>query len=708
MPSPDATIMAERPPGRPPLVEQYRRMLLIRAFEERAAELFEQGVIFGTAHSCVGQEAIAVGAAGAMRETDYLVGHHRSHGHLIAAGADLHRMMAEMFGKRTGYCKGLGGSMHIADLSLDILGCNGIVGAGLPHACGAALTATLRGTGQATVAFFGDGASGQGAAHEAMNLAATWKLPVVFICENNQFALSADWRTLRAVEDLADRAAGYGMPGEVVDGNDLLAVEDAVARALELARAGGGPSFLEMKTFRRKQHSMRANLPDVRDPAVIEEWEPKDPLPRFESVLRDAGELDDAAVAAIRDEVEAAVEAAVTAALADEDASPDDLLPAVFGAHRSYPTPPEPGDRPLGFVAAIREALDLELAADPDVIVMGEDVGRVGGLFRATEGLYETYGAERIRDTPLTESGFVGCGVGAALTGLRPVVELQFSDFAGVAFDQIMNQAAKLRFMMGGTPNMPLVLRMASGGGLRLGAQHSQSLEALFAHIPGLVVVMPSNPFDAKGLLTAAIQDDNPVIFLEQKLLFFGDPVPVPEERYAIELGRASVVRAGDGRHGGGARRDGHPRAPGRAGARGRGRQRRGRRSPDARAARHRHDRGVGREDAPRRRRARGGAVLRLRLARSPRTSASTASGSSTPRSCASARRPIRCRTRRTSSSRPCRARRRSRPRFARCCRRRLFSAAPAARSRRRRAPSRRASPGSRARAGRRPRRRSP
>ena len=250
-------------------------------------------MIFGTAHSCVGQEAIAVGAAGVMRETDYLVGHHRSHGHLIAAGADLHRMMAEMFGKRTGYCKGLGGSMHIADLSLDILGCNGIVGAGIPHACGAALTATLRGTDQATLAFFGDGAAGQGATHEGMNLAATWKLPVVFICENNQFALSADWRTQRAVEDLADRAAGYGMPGEVVDGNDVLAVEDAVGRALDLARSGGGPTFLEMKTFRRMQHSMRANLPDVRDRAVIDEWEPKDPVPRFEALLREAGELDD-------------------------------------------------------------------------------------------------------------------------------------------------------------------------------------------------------------------------------------------------------------------------------------------------------------------------------------------------------------------------------------------------------------------------------
>ena len=177
---------------------------------------------------------------------------------------------------------------------------------------------------------------------------------------------------------------------------------------------------------------------------------------------------------------------------------------------------------------------------------MGEDIGRVGGLFRATEGLYEPYGGERIRDTPLTESGFVGCGIGAALTGLRPVVELQFSDFAGVAFDQIMNQAAKLRFMMGGVADTcRSCCAWSSGGGVRLGAQHSQSLEALFAHIPGLVVVMPSNPFDAKGLLAAAIQDDNPVIFLEQKLLFFDDPTPVPEERYAIELGAARIVREG-------------------------------------------------------------------------------------------------------------------------------------------------------------------
>ena len=541
----DAPRVVARPQGSPPLLEHFRLMALIRRFEDRAAELFQDGVIFGTAHSCVGQEAIAVGAAGVMRDTDYLVGHHRSHGHLIAAGADLRRMMAEMFGKRTGYCRGLGGSMHIADLSLDILGCNGIVGAGIPHACGAALSSKLRRTGQVAVAFFGDGAAGQGAVHEGMNLAATWALPVVFVCENNQFALSADWRAQRAVENLADRAAGYGMPGEVVDGNDVLAVEESVARALARARAGEGPTFLEMKTFRRMQHSMRANLPDVRDPALVEEWEAKDPLPRVERLLRDLGQLDDESLEALRHDVEREVELAIETALADEDAQAEDLLPAVLGPQRSYPAPAAEEERTLGFVAAIREALDLELAADPSVILIGEDIGKVGGLFRATEGLYERYGGDRIRDTPLTESGFVGCAIGAALTGLRPVVELQFSDFAAVAFDQIVNQAAKLRFMMGGAPNIPLVIRMVSGAGVRLGAQHSQSLEALFAHIPGLVVVMPSTPSDAKGLLSAAIRGDNPVIFLEQKLLFFGEPAPVPQERYGIELGVGRVARPG-------------------------------------------------------------------------------------------------------------------------------------------------------------------
>ncbi|MEZ5098925.1 MAG: dehydrogenase E1 component subunit alpha/beta [Thermoleophilia bacterium] len=414
-----------------------------------------------------------------------------------------------------------------------------------PPAGGAALSARLRGTDQVAVAFFGDGGAGQGSVHEAMNLAATWKLPVVFVCENNQFALSVGWKETRAVPDLAVRAAGYGMPGEVVDGNDVLAVEEAAARAIELARTGGGPTFLELKTFRRMQHSMRANLPDTRDPAVVAEWEPKDPLPRFENVLRELGELDEDSLVALQTRIEDEITAAIEQAAKDEDASPDDLFTSVYAPHATYDAPPPRGERAIGFVQAVREALDHELDADPTVFVMGEDVGKVGGLFRATEGLYEKYGAERVRDTPLTESGFVGAGVGAALAGMRPVVELQFSDFTQVTMDQIVNQAAKLRFMLGGTAPMPLVIRTAGGGGARLAAQHSQSLEAMFAHVPGLVVVMPSNAYDAKGLLSAAIRDDNPVIFLEQKMLFFAEAEPVPEERYLLPLGKASIAREG-------------------------------------------------------------------------------------------------------------------------------------------------------------------
>jgi 2-oxoisovalerate dehydrogenase E1 component len=545
VPSEARPLWADRPPARPSLGELYRQMLRIRRFEERAAELFKAGEILGTAHSCVGQEAVAVGVGAVLRGDDYVVGHHRSHGHVIAKGGDLHAMMAELLGRRTGYCRGLGGSMHIADLSLNILGCNGIVGAPLPIGVGAALSSRLRGSGQVAVVFFGDGGANQGAAHEAMNLAATWELPVVFVCENNQFALSVGWRDGRAVEDIAVRASGYGMPGEIVDGNDVLAVEETAGRHVEAARRGEGPSLIEAKTFRRMAHSMRANLPDTRDQELVQAWEARDPVPRFEALLVELGELDAAAIENVQAEVEDEVEAAIARALADELADPADMEVAVYERHAATYPPPAAGERALIFTQAVREALWQEMETDESVFVMGEDVGKAGGVFRATEGMQERFGPERVRDTPISECGFVGAGVGAALTGMRPVVELQFSDFVTVAMDQLANQAAKLRFMMGGTPRIPLVVRGASGGGVRLAAQHSQSLEALFCHLPGLVVVMPSNPADAKGLLAASIRDDNPVIFLEQKQLFFAEAEPVPEERYAIPLGRAAVARDG-------------------------------------------------------------------------------------------------------------------------------------------------------------------
>lgn len=538
------TITATR--DRESLLNLYRQLLRIRVFEDKATELFLAGHVKGTAHSCVGQEAIAVGVGAALRRDDYIAGHHRSHGHLIAKGAQIEPMMAELLGRKTGYCKGLGGSMHIADLSLGVLGCNGIVGASMPLATGAALSSAVRGTDQVSVAFFGDGGANQGLFHEAVNLAAVWTLPVVFVCENNQFQLSATWQEVRSIERIADRAASYGIPGELVDGNDVLAVEEVARRHVEAARRGEGPSLIEAQTYRRRQHSMRANLPETRDMEEALRWETLDPVTRFEDhLLTVETGIERSDLESIQHTVEVEIDAAAREAMKGPPPTIDDLKIAVYSPHKPETAPPALGERSISYLEALREAMFQEMEADDSVIVLGEDVAALGGIFQATSGLYERFGEARVRNTPIAEGGFVGIAVGAALTGLRPIVEIQIFDFVTLAMDAIVNQAAKLRFMMGGTPQVPLVIRGPAGGGVRLAAQHSQSLEAWFAHIPGLVVLAPSDAADAKGLLAAAIRDDNPVIFVETKSLLFTDPQPVPEERYAIPIGHAAVKRAG-------------------------------------------------------------------------------------------------------------------------------------------------------------------
>jgi 2-oxoisovalerate dehydrogenase E1 component len=521
----------------------YEQMYRIRRFEEQTTELFNSGRIVGTAHSAVGQEAVAVGTAAALAPGDYIVGNHRSHGHVISRGADLRRMFAELFGRETGYCRGIGGSMHIADLSLGILGCNGIVGAGLPIGVGAALSSVVRGTDQITVVFFGEGAAGQGLAHEAMNLAAVWRLPVIFLCENNQFQLSAMREEIRPTEDVIDRAAGYAMPAVIVDGNDVVAVREAVGAAVVRVRAGAGPYLIEAKTYRRMQHSMRANLPDLRDAENHRLWEERDPLIRLEAQM---AEEQRAALDGVRAAVESEIQAAVETASEDPVLEVSALDALVYAPAPQLPAPPpaSPGDRMLRFGPAVGEAIAQEMEADPSVVILGEDVAALGGIFQVTAGLYERFGPARVRNTPISENGFTGAAVGAALTGLRPIVEIQIFDFVAMAMDSIVNQAAKLRFMTGGQASVPLVVRGPQGGGVRLAAQHSQSLEAWFAHVPGLKVVAPSGPRDAKGLLAAAIRDDNPVIFLETKSLLFSEEA-VPEERYAIELGVAEVKLEG-------------------------------------------------------------------------------------------------------------------------------------------------------------------
>jgi 2-oxoisovalerate dehydrogenase E1 component len=532
----------------PTLEKFYLDLLRVRRFDERVIELFRQGVVKGTAHSCVGQEAIAVGACAALRADDFIVSHHRGHGHCIAKGAGMARMMAELFGRATGYCGGLGGSMHIAALDRGVLGANGIVGAGIGLGAGAALSALLRRSGQVALSFFGDGAVNEGIFHEACNVAALWRLPLVLLCENNRFGLSTPTAMATSIPRISDRAAAYGMPGETIDGNDAAAVHDAVARAVERARAGKGPSLIEALTWRWGDHSMRANLPRYRSEA-----EEQDAERTGDAVARLAVELAERQVPATRleelaDAAAAEIEAAVASASAAPEPDESALASAVLAPHPRIDT--EPGEahasaRLISMSEAIAEALAQEMARDERVFVLGEDVGRIGGIFGCTRGLLERFGEHRVRDTPISEAAIANMAVGAAITGMRPVAEIQIFDFVTLMMDAIVNQAAKFRFMLGGAPTVPVVFRGPQGGGIRLGAQHSQSLEAWFTHIPGLVVIAPATPYDAKGLLAAAIRDDNPVVFLEHKLLYVQAKGPVPAIDYAVPIGRAAIRRSG-------------------------------------------------------------------------------------------------------------------------------------------------------------------
>ncbi len=520
-----------------------RRMLVVRGFEERVAALYRDSLVPGFVHLSTGQEASAVGACWPLRDHDVITSTHRGHGHCLAKGLDPLGMFAELMARESGTNRGRGGSMHIADPDLGIFGANGIVGAGLPIAVGAAAAAQLRADGGIAVAFFGDGAVAQGAFHEAVNLAAVWGLPVVFWCENNgyaEFSSAAD----QHAAPLERRAAGYGIDHLAVDGNDVVACSEVMAMAAEQVRTEGGrPVLVEATTYRWHGH-YEGDPERYRSPAELDEWKRRDPLVVHAERLRQAGvaaaDLDELA-AEVDTELDLAVEKAQAAAAPDVAT----LGHYVVRPRPELPEPPAPADDAPVFrlMDAVHDALEHELAADDDVFVAGIDVGEGGNVFGLTRGLRDRFG-DRVRDTPISETAIVGLGVGAAMAGMKPVVEIMYLDFVGVCLDQLLNQAAKLPFMTGGRAAMGLTVRTQFGAGRSSGSQHSQSLEALLAHIPGLSVVMPSTPADTYGLLRAAIQDPNPVVFIENRLLY-GRKGPKPPADHLVPLGRSAVVRPG-------------------------------------------------------------------------------------------------------------------------------------------------------------------
>ncbi len=524
-------------------VELLRRMLLIRGFEERVARLYRNGEVPGFVHLSIGQEATAVGACWPLKDEDSITSTHRGHGHCLAKGLDPNSMMAELLAKDTGTNRGRGGSMHIADPRMGILGANGIVGAGLPIAVGAALAGRIRGEQDVVVAFFGDGASAQGYFHEAVNLASLWRLPVVFFCENNGFAEFSPAAAQHPV-GLRERAAGYGVRYVHVDGTSAIEVATTMSQVVNHLRRGGGPVLVEATTHRWHGH-YEGDPQSYRDADALDEVRKlHDPIAilraRLEAEGFDPSRLDELA-ASIGTQLDQAVELARAAPSPD----PSELGAFVVAERPVVPEPPapDPEGKLFRLMDAVHDALELELATDERVLVAGIDVGEGGNVFGLTRGLRERFG-DRVLDTPISEAAIVGLGVGAAMAGMRPVVEVMYLDFIGVCLDQIMNQAAKLRFMTGGGAEMALTIRTQFGAGRSSGSQHSQSLEALLAHIPGLTVVMPSNPSDTYGLLRSAMADPNPVIFIENRLLY-GMKGPRPPADHLVPIGRAAVVRPG-------------------------------------------------------------------------------------------------------------------------------------------------------------------
>jgi 2-oxoisovalerate dehydrogenase E1 component len=537
----------------------YHALLVPRVIEEKMLALLRRGDL-SKWFSGIGQEAVSVGLVAALRDDDWLLPAHRNLAVFTGRELDLATLFRQLLGRDGPLTGGRDRTFHFGDLDHHVVGMISHLGAMVPVADGLALAARLRGEDRVAAVLIGDGASSEGDVHEAMNLAAVWKLPVLFVIENNHWGLSTPVSDQYACVDLVDRAVGYGMPGELVDGNDVLAVRAAVQRAAARARAGKGPTLLECKTFRIRGHE-EASGNDYVPADQIAAWVARDPIERLEARLDARGTLPAADRAVLRAELRAAVDRLVAAALeAPAPASTEDdelagvlappspirRLPSTPASTRPTAAPGDAGDgdQPeMRYLDAVREALGVALRADERVVLLGQDIAGYGGVFKATAGLVEEFGPERVRNTPIIESGAIGAALGLALDGFRPVVEMQFGDFVTCAFNQLVNNVATTRYRWGAA--VPLVVRLPVGGGLGAGPFHSQGVEAWFCHVPGLKVVAPATAADAKGLLLAALDDGNPVLVLEHKRLYRSVKGPVPAGHHVVPIGRARVVRPG-------------------------------------------------------------------------------------------------------------------------------------------------------------------
>jgi 2-oxoisovalerate dehydrogenase E1 component len=526
--------------------ELLRQMIRVRRFEDKCAELYTQEKIRGFLHLYDGEEAIAAGIIPLLSEKDRVVGTYREHGHALVRGVPMTECIAEMYGKAEGCSGGRGGSMHLFSAAHNFYGGNAIVGGGLPLSVGLALADKLRGEDRVTVCFFGEGAVAEGEFHESMNLASLWDLPVLFVCENNKYAMGTALDRSQAETDVFEKAAGYEVASEMVDGMDVVAVEAAARRALEVMRETHEPYLLECRTYRFRAHSMfDAQL--YRDKAEVEEWRRKGPIVRFQGWLQENSLIRQPDIDKIEAEVKAEIDAAVAFAEAGTWEPLEALTRHVYAEER--PAPPPPPAAPTEMVEttyreAVKQGIVDAITRDPRVFLMGEDVGEYGGCYAVSKGLLDQFGPDRIRDTPLSESGFTGAGIGAACAGMRPIVEVMTVNFSMLALDQILNTAATLRHMSNGQFGVPLVIRMATGAGRQLAAQHSHSLEGWYAHIPGIRVLTPATLEDARGMLWTALEDPDPVLIFENVMLY-NHSGQIAANAGPVDIDKAVVRREG-------------------------------------------------------------------------------------------------------------------------------------------------------------------
>lgn len=540
-----------------PLLDLYRTMLLIRHTEEQLARCHQRGLVLGACHTYVGQEAVAAGVCAHLTPRDVVFSTHRGHGHALAKGVTPEALIAELFGRATGVSQGRGGSMHLFSPKIGMMGTSGIVGPSILQACGGGYTFKLLGQPHVAVAFFGDGAVNNGAFHEGLNMASIWKLPVLFVCENNQFATEVPFAYASGIPDVGRRAANYGIHGEEVDGNDAVAVYEAARAAVARARADDGPTLLECKTYRTRPHAEGMGDYTYRTREDVAAWKERCPIHRLRSRIVESGAGTSEQLEQIDADIQASVRNASQAAEQAPWPEPSTATAHVYCENkasspsssirgrpvRKEPDPPDAG-RQLSFVQATLEVLDREMERNPGIFVMGEGIGIRGGNFATTTGLFAKYGAARLCDTPICERGFVGLAGGAAMTGSRPVIDFMFIDFINDSFGEIINQIAKMQYMSSGRLTMPVLLRGCVGIGHSAATHHSGSYHSIYSHIPGLRVVMPSTPYDAKGLFTRALRCQDPVLFLEHRELL-GFKGFVPEDDYEIEFGRARILREG-------------------------------------------------------------------------------------------------------------------------------------------------------------------